>query len=140
MLGRSQIGLRMQGAGLTAAGAVEDLRRNATVVTPAAVPRVVPTNPDDDHVLAAALAAAADLIASGDRRDLLPTGSYQSILIVTACEVLERLGLRGRELRPQSSRSKIAVYATERRIVTKCRKGFPIGLRACGNRLLMHLS
>jgi predicted nucleic acid-binding protein len=54
---------------------------------------VVPTDADDDHVLAAALAAGADLIASGDRRDLLPLGSYEGIPIVTAVEALQRLGL-----------------------------------------------
>jgi predicted nucleic acid-binding protein len=42
-------------------------------------------------VLAAALAGAADLIASGDRRDLLPLGSYAGISIVTAREAWERL-------------------------------------------------
>jgi predicted nucleic acid-binding protein len=54
---------------------------------------VVATDPDDDHELAAAVAAAADLIASGDRRDLLPLGSYEGIPIVTAREGLERIGL-----------------------------------------------
>jgi uncharacterized protein len=93
VLGRAHIAPRMQRAGLTAAAAVEDLRRIATIVAPAAVPRVVPTDADDDHVLAAALAAGADLIASGDRRDLLPLGSYEGIPIVTAREALERIGI-----------------------------------------------
>ena len=39
---------------------------------------------DDDHVLAPALTGAADLIATGNKRDLLPLGSYQGIPIVTA--------------------------------------------------------
>jgi uncharacterized protein len=52
---------------------------------------VVPSDPDDDHVLAAALAGAADLIASCDQRDLLPLGSYAGIAIVTAREAMERL-------------------------------------------------
>ena len=39
---------------------------------------------EDDHVLAAALTGAADLIATGDKRDLLPLGSYQGIPIVIA--------------------------------------------------------
>ncbi len=61
------------------------------IATPTAVPRVVPTDPDDDHVLAAALAGQADLIASGDKRDLLPLGSYQGMPIVTAAEALQRI-------------------------------------------------
>lgn len=88
VLGRSHIAPRMQRA---AAAVVEDLRKIAVVVAPAAVPRVVPTDADDDQVLAAALAAGADLIVSGDRRDLLPLGSYEGIPIVTAAEALQRL-------------------------------------------------
>jgi predicted nucleic acid-binding protein len=39
---------------------------------------------DNDHVLAPALTGAADLIATGDKRDLLPLRSYQGIPIVSA--------------------------------------------------------
>jgi len=46
---------------------------------------------DDAPVLAAALTGAADLIATGDKRDLIPLGSYQGIPIVTAKEALERI-------------------------------------------------
>lgn len=93
VLGRSHLAGRMERAGLVAASTVDDLRKMAFVVTPQTVPRVVASDPDDDHVLAAALAAGADLIASGDRRDLLPIGRYEGIPIVTAREVLQRLGL-----------------------------------------------
>jgi hypothetical protein len=44
-------------------------------------------------VLAAALTGAADLIASGDKRDLLPLGSYQGIPNNTAREALERIAV-----------------------------------------------
>ena len=91
VLGRDKFADRLARAGLTAADIVSDLRRRAVVVAPASVPRVLPTDPDDDHVLAAAIAGAADLIASGDRRDLLPLKSYSGIAIVTAREAMERL-------------------------------------------------
>lgn len=52
---------------------------------------MIPTDPDDDHVLAAAVAARVDLIVSGDARDVLPLGSYQGIPIVTARQAWERL-------------------------------------------------
>ena len=55
----------------------------------------MPTEPDDDHVLAAALTGGADLIASGDKRDLLPLVSYQGIAIVSAREALDGLEARG---------------------------------------------
>ncbi|MDR0779919.1 MAG: putative toxin-antitoxin system toxin component, PIN family [Pseudomonadales bacterium] len=92
VLGRAKFAELMTQAGQTPAGMVSQLRRLAVVVTPASVPRVVPTDPDDDHVLAAALAGAADVIASGDKRDLLPLGSYEGIPIVTARQAWERLG------------------------------------------------
>jgi predicted nucleic acid-binding protein len=56
---------------------------------------VVPTDPDDDHVVAAALTCRADLIVSGDKRDLLALGSVQGIFIVNARDALDRLATGG---------------------------------------------
>ena len=92
---RSKFAARLNQAGLTPQGVVDDLRRLAVLVSPADTPRVVPTDPDDDHVIAAAVSGQADLIASGDRRDLLPLGSYAGIAIVTAREAVQRLEARG---------------------------------------------
>lgn len=47
-------------------------------------------DPDDDDVLALALAAQADLIVSGDQ-DLLVLGQFEGIPIVTARQALEQL-------------------------------------------------
>ena len=96
VLSRGKFAQRLAQAGLTPEGIVDDLRRLAIVVEPTNVQRVVPTDPDDDHVIAAAAAGQADLIASGDKRDLLPLGAFQGILIVTAREALERLEARGK--------------------------------------------
>ena len=63
----------------------------AVSVSPLATPRAVPGDADDDHVIAAALAAKADLIVSGDRH-LLSMGSYESVTIVTAAEAVTRIG------------------------------------------------
>lgn len=52
-------------------------------VTPEAIPRVVPNDPDDDQVLACALAAQADAVVSGDR-DLLDLKNFRGIPILTA--------------------------------------------------------
>jgi uncharacterized protein len=91
VLSRSKFVAPLAQAGLTPQGIVDDLRRVAVVVSPIDTPRVVPTDPDDDHVIAAAVTGQADLIASGDKRDLLPLGSFAGIAIVTAREAVERL-------------------------------------------------
>lgn len=91
VLGREKFAKRLTEASLSAARVVDDLRRIAWVVTPITVPPVVLTDPDDDHVLAAAVTAAADIIASGDKRDLLALGSYAGIAILTARQTLERI-------------------------------------------------
>ena len=91
VIARDKFATRLAQAGLAPLTIVEDLRALAVVVSPSMVARVVLADPDDDHVLAAALTGAADLIATGDKRDLLPLGSYQGIPIVTAKEALERI-------------------------------------------------
>lgn len=62
-----------------------------SLVVPASVPRVVAGDADDDHVIAAAVAARAELIVTGDRKHLLPIGTHQGIAIVTAREVVDRV-------------------------------------------------
>ena len=96
VLSRGKFAARLAQTGLSPQGIVNDLRQLAVVVTPLGVPRVVPTDPDDDHVIAAALAGQADFIASGDKRDLLPMGSFQGIPIITAREAVERLEASGK--------------------------------------------
>ncbi len=59
----------------------------AQIITPVTVARVIIADPDDDHVLACALAAQADLIVSGDRH-LLQLQRHQDIPIVKAAEAL----------------------------------------------------
>ena len=91
VISRDKFAARLAQAGLTPLAIVDDLRALAVVVSPGMVARVVLADPDDDHVLAAALTGAADLIATGDKRDLIPLGSYQGIPIVTAKAALERI-------------------------------------------------
>jgi putative PIN family toxin of toxin-antitoxin system len=64
------------------------------LVAPASVPRLVAQDADDDHVIAAAVAARAEWIVTGDRKHLLPIGSHHGIAIVTAREAVDRLDAR----------------------------------------------
>jgi putative PIN family toxin of toxin-antitoxin system len=75
----------------TAVNVIADYVEVIELVAPTAVPRVVPGDIDDDQVIAAAVAAQADLIVSGDRKHLLPLGSHAGIAIVDAAEALRRI-------------------------------------------------
>lgn len=59
------------------------------MVAPDNVPRVIADDPDDDHIIACAMAAQADLIVSGDKHLHSLGGQYKSIRIVSVCEALE---------------------------------------------------
>ena len=54
--------------------------------------KVVDADPDDDKVLETATAAGATHIVTGDRRHLLPIGTYQQIAIVSPAEFLIAVG------------------------------------------------
>jgi putative PIN family toxin of toxin-antitoxin system len=66
------------------------LRRHVRLVVPAALPKPVSRDPDDDIVLGTALAARATLIVTGDQ-DLLILRSYRKVPIVTPRAFLESL-------------------------------------------------
>ncbi|GHU31780.1 hypothetical protein AGMMS50256_20800 [Betaproteobacteria bacterium] len=89
---REKFAKRMAAAGLTPLEIVGDIRCLATMVMPADVPRIIANDADDDHVLACALAAQAELIVSGDRH-LLSLGShYQGIAIVSPTQAVQWIG------------------------------------------------
>jgi len=71
----------------TALEMVADYLVAADLVVPSATPRVVMPDVDDDHVIAACVAAEADLLVSGDRH-LLTIGQHQGTRVVTPAEAL----------------------------------------------------
>ncbi|OHC70014.1 MAG: putative toxin-antitoxin system toxin component, PIN family [Rhodocyclales bacterium GWA2_65_20] len=81
---------RLSGIGKTARDVLADYVEAVEVVEPEHVPRVVPNDADDDQVIAAAIAANADWIVSGDA-DLLSMGSYQGIPIITAAQAVQQI-------------------------------------------------
>lgn len=90
-LGRAKFATRIRSVGTSTAALVVHYTALVSLVAPASVPRLVADDADDDHVIAAAVAARAELIVTGDRKHLLPIGIHKGIAIVTAREVVERL-------------------------------------------------
>ena len=93
-LGYSKFAGRIERFGMSIAALVAQYAALVTLVAPTSVPRVVINDADDDHVIAAAVAARAELIVTGDRKHLLPIGTHQGIAIVTARVVVNRLEAR----------------------------------------------
>lgn len=91
VIARDKFAERVRAAGLSATELVQDYEHLAEVITPEALPAPVSRDPDDDHVLACALAAKAKLIVSGDKRHLLVLTKYQGIPIRNASDALSEL-------------------------------------------------
>lgn len=95
-LGYSKFAGRIESFGTNIAALVAQYTALVSLVMPASVPRVVAGDADDDNVIAAAVAARAELIVTGDRKHLLPIGAHQGIAIVTAREVVDRIDSRSK--------------------------------------------
>jgi len=87
VLPRAKFATRIAAADMSVARIVRRYARLATRVVPARIGPSVPGDPDDDSVLACALAAGADLVVSGDKR-LRNLKSWQRIPIVSATDAL----------------------------------------------------
>jgi uncharacterized protein len=79
---------KLAASGLTIEQIVDRYAELAALVQPAAIVPTVLDDPDDDQVLACAMAARADLIVSGDRRHLLPLGQFEGMRIILPAEAL----------------------------------------------------
>lgn len=93
VMSRAKLAAKVRASEMTAAELVTSYAQVAHFVAPARLGKPVTRDPDDDHVLACALAAQADLIVSGDHH-LLNLKTHQGISIVTAAEALARLTRR----------------------------------------------
>lgn len=91
VLTRATAAKRLAMIGKTAREVLADYVEAVDLVEPALVPRVVPGDADDDQVIAAAVAARADCIVSGDA-DLLSMNSHQGIPILTTAQAAQLLG------------------------------------------------
>lgn len=72
-----------------------EVRQFAEVIEPPPLPQPVCRDPDDDQVLALALAAKVELIVSGDN-DLLSLRSFEGITILAPAEAISFIGATGK--------------------------------------------
>ncbi len=93
VIGREQFARRIRAAKLSAAELVADYARLANLVVPADINPTVAGDPDDDQILACALAANVDAVVSGDKR-LRNLKTYQGIRVISATEVLALIARR----------------------------------------------
>jgi putative PIN family toxin of toxin-antitoxin system len=91
VLTRPMAAKRLALIGRTAHQILTDYVDAVDLVSPVATPSVVPADADDDHVIAAAVAAEADFIVSGDRH-LLDLVHHGHIRIVTPADALRLIG------------------------------------------------
>lgn len=87
VIARDKFAQRLQLAGLSAADLVQDYRRLTVIVEPQPLSGPVSRDPDDDHVLACAVAAHAELIVTRDL-DLLDLKTFRDIPILAAADAL----------------------------------------------------
>jgi putative PIN family toxin of toxin-antitoxin system len=87
VLQRPKFAQRLARANVTPHTLVFGYAALARLVVPAPIAPVVEADPDDDAVLACAVAAYAEVIVSGDS-DLLVLESYEGISIITAAQLM----------------------------------------------------
>jgi putative PIN family toxin of toxin-antitoxin system len=90
VLSREKFAKQLAKRGITVADVFDGYAAMVTLVAPAVIAPTITRDPADDQVLAAALAARADLIVSGDAH-LLDLKSFKGIEIVTAAAAVERI-------------------------------------------------
>lgn len=88
VLARPPLASRLTQERMRAEQAVSLYARLATQVSPLAIEKIVTADPDDDEVLACAIAARADLVVSGDRH-LTALKTHRGIRILTPALALE---------------------------------------------------
>ncbi|MBL8288024.1 MAG: putative toxin-antitoxin system toxin component, PIN family [Rubrivivax sp.] len=91
VLGRAKFDAILAKTSTSRERSLAEVRQLAEVIEPPPLPKPVCRDPDDDQVLALAIAAKADLIVSGDG-DLLSLTSFEGIPIVAPAEAVARIG------------------------------------------------
>ena len=90
ILGRAKFARKIAAAQVAVDHLVERYALLTTVVHPAVIAPTILDDPDDDQVLACALAAKAEVIVSGDRH-LLDLQTYRGVRIVRVAEAVSTI-------------------------------------------------
>lgn len=92
VLAREQFERRLVEVSSSVEKILDEYQGLATMVDAPEIEPVVLRDPDDDAVVACAIASDSDVIVSGDK-DLLDLGAYSGIRILKAVELLTEVGL-----------------------------------------------
>jgi putative PIN family toxin of toxin-antitoxin system len=93
ILSRPKFAMKIQASQLSVDQLVDLYAAVVAVVTPVPLPRIAP-DPDDDVVIATALAAKADFVVTGDRT-LLSVRKYEGVQIISVNEAIEAIAEGG---------------------------------------------
>jgi len=93
VLQREKFAVRLTQAGVDSDTLISGIQALAILIEPQVIAPTIRDDPDDDAVLACAVAAKARFIVSGDRH-LLTLAEFSGIPILNAAEFLNRLNLR----------------------------------------------
>lgn len=95
VLSRTKFAAQLSKRGLRVADLFDGYATLVLCVSPITTPRLVERDPDDDHVIACALAVQADAIVSGDS-DLPTLGTVRGMPILTARQALDLIASTAR--------------------------------------------
>lgn len=87
VIGRAKFDAILKRTNTSREHSLAEVRRLAEVIAPPPLPQPVCRDPDDDEVLALAMAAKVELIVSGDT-DLLSLGRFEGMPIVMPAEAI----------------------------------------------------
>lgn len=95
VLGRSKFDVILTRTNTSRERSLAEVRQLAEVIEPAPLPQPVCRDPDDDQVLALAIAAKVELVITGDD-DLLSLGSFEGIAIVAPAQAMSLIEATGK--------------------------------------------